>query len=275
MTILPRWRSRRRCRHCVVPRTFVARVEAESMLPSTWQSIDLHPRIRPGVWVPGGHLRGVVYCEACEALWWLELDPDEGYYTDLIQMAPELEAVLSEDAELQDLLSVALEGDDLLHPMVRDWFGSADYDPSEGAQWLVESLKRRRLPLHRALRTLSLLETILDGSNPHHRKRMELMGEPRYLVVLRDLSPLALLGSRGDLRVPRHWDRARRAVGREELSDQVSTLVRLAFGTAFGGEADLVSTKAEDRADLIALARRPRVSTPYRSSSERGTPAVA
>jgi hypothetical protein len=235
--------SRMVCRSCSeLPRVRVTHAESHR-LPKTWRPIDEHPELRAGPWVPRGEMKGIVFCDACGVLWFLFLDPGQSYYTDVIEMAPELAALVSEDATLEDVLPVAVSGDSLLQLMIRDWFALADHDPSESAAALTEVLARPELPAQLAVRILDFLGAVLAGA-----------GRGRTVEVP-DASPLADLLSRDDLV---SLDETRLATERNEIRRLVAGLARAAFGTAFGADRDRMQTDPSVRERLLAVTHRPR-----------------
>lgn len=152
------------CLNCeALPSVQVTHAESHR-LPRTWRPIDEHPELRPGPWVPIGDMKGIVFCDQCGRLWYLFLDPSQGYYTDVIQLAPELASILSEDASLEDVLPLAVSGDAMLQLILRDWFALADYDPSRAAQALIDELAIPDLPSRLAVRLLDFLAAVIAGS---------------------------------------------------------------------------------------------------------------
>jgi hypothetical protein len=228
------------CRKCqAVPKLRVTRAESHR-LPGSWRPIHDHPTLRPGPWVPRGDMKGVVFCESCRTLWFLFLDPSQYYYTDVIEMAPELSALVSENATLEEVLPFAISADSLLQLMIRDWFALADYDPSEAAEALVAELARPDLPIWLALRLLDFLAAVLAGTGRRRR------------VVVEDASPLVALGARQDFQ---SMEEVRSASELNEVARLVAGIARSAFGSAFGSDHDRMQTAPSARESLIALAR--------------------
>ena len=237
-------RQERVCRNCdALPKVRVSHAESHR-LPGSWRPIDEHPTLRPGPWVPRGDMKGVVFCEACGTLWLLFLDPAQDYYTDVIELSPELQGIVSVDATLAQILPLAVSSDSLLQLMIRDWFALASYDPSEAATALVRELSREALPARLAVRLLDFLAAVLAGT-----------GRGRTVVVA-DAMPLVELLERDDLLA---LDDVRRASEIHEIKRLLASIARSAFGTAFGasfgsgGEQDRMQTSPESRAALIAL----------------------
>ena len=229
----------RACRRCdSLP---AARVYSDEphRLPATWRPIEEHPVIRPGPWVPRGDMKGVVFCEACGTVWLLFLDPAHDYYTDVVELAPELCALLSEEAGLETVLPLALSADLLLQLMLRDWFALARYERGEAADALLREIARADLPAGRVLRLLDFLVAVLAGAGP---------AEP---IRIRDVSPLLALPGRDDLR---GLGSSRAASARRELERILSSVARAALGSAFGSERDRVEIPADQRTALLALA---------------------
>jgi hypothetical protein len=185
-------------------------------------------------------MKGVVFGEECQSLWYLFLDPGQYYYTDVIQLAPELVAVLSEDASLEDVLPVAVSGDALLQLMIRDWFALAKYDPSAAAEALVHEIAAPSLPTRRAVRLLDFLAAVVAGLR---RGRA---------VTIKDASPLVDLLTRGDLVA---LDAERRASELNEVRRLVAGIVRAGFGRAFGADHDRIHTSEATRERLLAVTR--------------------
>ncbi len=229
------------CRSCEsLPRARVRRVDHDDRLPRTWRPIDEHPELRPGPWVPRGEMKGVVFCEECKALWYLFLDPGQYYYTDVIRLAPELGAILSEDASLEEVLPVAVSGDVLLQLMIRDWFALADYDPSAAGEALVREIAAPGLHTHRAVRLLDFLAAVVAGVR---RGRT---------VTIEDASPIVDLLTRDDLVA---LDAERRASELNEVRRLVAGIVRAGFGRAFGAAYDRIQTSEATRERMLASAR--------------------
>ncbi len=223
-----------------LPSARVRHVDHDDHLPQTWRPIDEHPELRAGPWVPRGEMKGVVFCEECKALWYLFLDPGQYYYTDVIELAPELVAVLSEDASLEDVLPVAVSGDALLQLMIRDWFALADYDPSAAASALVQEIAAPGLPTHRAVRLLDFLAAVVAGVRRGGT------------VTIEDASPIVDLLTRDDLVA---LDAERRASELNEVRRLVAGIVRAGFGRVFGANHDRIRTSEATRERLLAVAR--------------------
>ncbi len=229
------------CLNCEsLPRVRVRHVDHDDRLPRTWRPIDEHPELRPGPWVPCGEMKGVVFCEECQTLWYLFLDPGQYYYTDVIQLAPELVAVLSEDASLEDVLPVAVFGDALLQLMIRDWFALAEYDPSAAVEALVQEIAAPGLPTRRAVRLLDFLAAVVAG-----------LGRGRS-VTIQDASPIVDLLTRGDLVA---LDAERQASEMNEIRRLVAGIARAGFGRAFGADHDRIHASEATRERLLAVAR--------------------
>ena len=247
----------RQCRSCgALPRVRVTHAESHR-LPQTWRPIDEHPTLRPGAWVPRGDMKGVVFCESCGTLWYLFLDPSHYYYTDVIEMDPDLARIVSEGATLEDILPVALSGDALLQLMLRDWFALADYDPSAAAAALLERIATPGQYTRVIVRLLDFFGAVLAGT------------DRRGLVSVDDLTPLADVMSRGDLV---SLDPARRASEMNEMRRRLAGIARAAFGSAFGADRDRLQTSPESRERLIELAwsGRPQASPPLLAPSGAG-----
>ncbi len=235
-------RQERVCRNCdALPKVRVSHAESHR-LPASWRPIDEHPSLRPGPWVPRGDMKGVVFCEACGTLWLLFLDPAQDYYTDVIELSPELREIVSVDARLDQILPLAVSSDSLLQLMIRDWFALADYDPSAAADGLVCALGREVLSTRLAVRLLDFLAAVLAGA-----------GRGRTVVV-GDATPLVELLRRDDFLA---LDDVRRASEIHEIKRLLAGVARAAFGTAFGfgssDEQDRMQTSSESRAALIAM----------------------
>jgi hypothetical protein len=231
--------SDRACRKCsALPNARVGRSERHR-LPRSWRPVEEHPELRPGPWVPRGEMKGVVFCESCGCLWLLFLDPAQDYYTDVVELAPELVALVSEDAELAHVMALAVSADTLLQLMIRDWFALADYDRSEAAEALVREIARPEISTRLAVRLLDFLAAVLAGSGRRHGVRVA------------DASPLVELLDRVDLV---SLDPVRRQSERKEMSRLLAGIARAGFGAAFGGDRDRLATSPEARDALLAFA---------------------
>jgi len=234
----PDSRQERACRNCdALPRVRVSHAESHR-LPASWRPIDEHPDLRPGPWVPRGDMKGVVFCEACDTLWLLFLDPAQDYYTDVIEMAPELSALVSDEASLQEILPLAESSDSLLQLMIRDWFALADYDASDAVEALVAGLGQEDLSTGLAVRLLDFLAAVLAGAGRGRR------------VSLIDAAPLVGLLERDDFL---SLDEVRRASELHELRRLLSGIARAAFGTAFGADHDRLEASPAARDALLAM----------------------
>ncbi len=227
---------RKRC--CSPPQTYVGRGDAHK-LPHTWRTIEKHPDLVVGAWVPRGDLKGVVFCESCGSFWYLFLDPAQYYYTHVIELAPELERILRADAVLGDVLPVGVAGDALLQLMIRDWFALADYDASAAAEAIVVELGVPCLEAHRAIRLLDFLAAVL-ARIPNSQ-----------VIELRDPAPLVELSEREDLV---SLDPIRRASELVEIRRLLKGIVRAAFGTAYGGNRDRLAAGPDAKSRLVAAA---------------------
>lgn len=185
-------------------------------------------------------MKGVVFCIECETLWYLFLDPGHYYYTDVVQLAPELGAVLSEDACLEDVLPLAVSGDALLQLMICDWFALADYEPSAAAEALVREIARPELPTRRAVRLLDFLAAVVAGTRRGLAVRIE------------DASPLVDLFARDDLVAV---DPERRASELNEARRLVAGIARAGFGRAFGADHDRILTSERARERILEIGR--------------------
>jgi len=225
------------CRDCdTLPRAHLTLAESHR-LPRSWRPVREHPTLCPGPWVPRGEMKGVVFCTSCGTLWLLFLDPSQDYYTDVVEMAPELAPLVSRDATLEEVLPLAVSADALLQLMIRDWFALADYDRSAAAEALIGEIARPGLSTRMAVRLLDFLAAVLAGSGR------------RETVVVSDATPLVELPRRDDLV---SLDPVRGAGERREIARLLAAVARAAFGRAFGADRDRLLAPPALRDALLA-----------------------